>query len=704
MTTPYPVHIIDWSHYQEKLALKPQVLKAAGCKALVHKATEGTSMQDSQYSRRRREAAEGALPFGAYHFATASSPADAQARYFLSFAKIQTGDVRPMLDLEDGAFSTWTVKRLSDWVATWTSIVEKEVGVKPFIYTHFNLDARFKDYPLWTSRYSNSNAAPAIPSPWKSYTVHQFSNGVYGVPNSFQGFHSDLNTLADPASFTKHIIGATHTTPQEHTMHTFTEKTTYQGKTVNWGTRYIMEALNKMVRTKYFGSENEDVTMVQGSYNRGGVAASAGTHDGGGAFDLTPFNADRRVHALRLLGVFASRRLPSEGPWNEHVHCIVDGDGSASAGAKAQLVDYHAGRNGLANHAADKGYRMHVFPLFVFPETSQGKPGPMWAVKDTKSYEQPTFASKVRNEHKKGTEFTVVAVVRVPGKPGDYWAVTAAGRCLPMGVLSRKKVDGTTTPPVTPPVHTPKKVTRKVAHISLQFSDSAASHTHDIEAVFSRGYDIITGTEAGVGANNTSAELARFSREKGYYFTPVKGDTWVAVSKSIVKPGSWKHGAIFALPRSSQTTPAPKGRWGDKFVNWGQWFDTELDSTVSQCSLHYLTNGSAGPKLKESSDAAYSTKVKEWSETVAADGYALANGDFNRNDEKYDVYRGIAPFITAADELRAWQNTGHGPIDAVGRRKTDKGVRFKSWHVVDDTELSLFTDHFLTEAVVEFTV
>lgn len=708
-TTPYKVHLLDWSHYQKALTFKPKELEAAGCKGLVHKATEGSTWKDDTYTKRRTEAASAKFPFGAYHFATPSSSVDAQAKHFLAVAKPKAGDIVPMLDFEHGDFSKWTTAKRTDWVLAWLKVVEKAVGAKPFIYTQYDLDSRVAGYPLWTARYSNLNQPPRIPTPWKAYTVHQFSNGQYGVPSSFLGYKTDLNTLADPASFSKYIIGATNTTPpKEPTVNTWSQKTTYQGKTVNLGLKYILAAANQMVRHPYFGKETSDITLVQGCFHKG-VSASAGTHDGSDALDTTAYNWKQREKVFRLLGVAYWHRPALPGEWNEHCHGITDGVApdpklvkGPSPSAGRQVDAYHARKNGLANGGPDLGYKMLVFPLFVFPEKPEGKPGAMWAKKDLKSYEQPTTKAKVRNTHVKGTKFTVVAVVRV-GKA--LWAVTRAGRCVPMASLSRTEVkkDSTTptTPPTTPP--TKKTVKRKVAHASLQFSDTAAQHTQDVETLFSRGYHIITGTEAGPGANNTSAELRRLAKEKGYRLR-IKGDTWVAVDQDIIKPGSWKSGGLFALNRSSKTTPKPPGRWGDKYVTWGQYFDKDLGDLLSVGSVHYLTNGGAGPKYKTESDKAYAQKEKEWSETTAKDGYALINGDFNRNDAKFDVFMGIAPFVTAADELKKHPNTGHGPIDAIARRKTDKGVKFTAWRVFTDQQVFLNSDHFLTEAVVEFTV
>lgn len=199
---PYPVHLTDWSHYQEDLPLHNAAAKKAGLLGRYFKATEGSSWKDSAYAGFVAQCRKDKMACGAYHFARPGNPV-AQAEHFLKTAKIKPGDLTPMLDFEDAVFGTWTLTERTGWILSWMKVVEKAVGTRPFIYTQFDLGTAVKAYPLWTARYSNSNAAPRIPSPWASYTVHQFSNGEYGVPSSFLGQKTDLNTVADPKNFLK---------------------------------------------------------------------------------------------------------------------------------------------------------------------------------------------------------------------------------------------------------------------------------------------------------------------------------------------------------------------------------------------------------------------------------------------------------------------------------------------------------------------
>lgn len=127
-------------------------------------------------------------------------------------------------------------------------------------------------------------------------------------------------------------------------------RTTYTGKTVNERTRRMLAAADAKVAFS--------LVLSQGSYNPGGEAASAGTHDGGGVVDvsvgkLTTTQRWKAVHALRAVGFAAWLRTPSQGDWPYHIHAVAIGDTDMSTVARDQVADYYAGRNGLASHALD---------------------------------------------------------------------------------------------------------------------------------------------------------------------------------------------------------------------------------------------------------------------------------------------------------------------------------------------------------------
>lgn len=136
--------------------------------------------------------------------------------------------------------------------------------------------------------------------------------------------------------------------------------TTHDGKTVDVLTDAALQAAEKKL--------GYTLTIVQGSYNAGGVGASAGTHDGGGAVDLTPVDWERKVHVMRAVGFAAWHRLAIPGVWEEHIHCILISDLKASPAARAQVQDYRNHLDGLAGHGPDNTWHPNPIPWFRLPK------------------------------------------------------------------------------------------------------------------------------------------------------------------------------------------------------------------------------------------------------------------------------------------------------------------------------------------------
>lgn len=128
--------------------------------------------------------------------------------------------------------------------------------------------------------------------------------------------------------------------------------TTYDGKRVDRLTRAALEDTAAAL--------GYDLTLTQGSYNAGGVSASAGTHDGGGVVDLAAWHADEKVAALRAHGFAAWHRHAIPGLWPEHVHAVLIGNRKLAPAAARQVTAYLNGRNGLADNGPDDGPRQYV--------------------------------------------------------------------------------------------------------------------------------------------------------------------------------------------------------------------------------------------------------------------------------------------------------------------------------------------------------
>lgn len=121
-----------------------------------------------------------------------------------------------------------------------------------------------------------------------------------------------------------------------------------------------------------------DFRVTQGSYT-GNVSQSGGTHDGGGAVDISVLNPelstserDELVLALRELGCAAWLRSPAQGDWPYHIHAIDSGATDASGQAKGQVTDYNNGRNGLASNGPDDGPEGSPRPLVPYNYAEDG--------------------------------------------------------------------------------------------------------------------------------------------------------------------------------------------------------------------------------------------------------------------------------------------------------------------------------------------
>lgn len=146
-------------------------------------------------------------------------------------------------------------------------------------------------------------------------------------------------------------------------------------------------------KTKAFLLEMEErlgyeLTVVQGSYNPGGVSQSGGTHDGGGVVDLAAYDYRNKVRVAANLGAFAYYREYRPGLWGAHIHLGIRNHGRLSSEAQAQQRDWDSNppRNALADHAVWNGY--HPGKKIEFEYPVKKKPEPV----------KPTAVTKARDE------------------------------------------------------------------------------------------------------------------------------------------------------------------------------------------------------------------------------------------------------------------------------------------------------------------
>lgn len=127
---------------------------------------------------------------------------------------------------------------------------------------------------------------------------------------------------------------------------------------------------------------------TQGSYSKT-VGASAGTHDGGGAIDLSLAGLNRTqilavVKAMRQVGFAAWYRRKADGPWSPHIHGVAIGCSDLAPVARRQVIAYKQGKNGLKNNAADPQAFLGVKPTTW--EAYRGVKVPTWPLPSTHAF------------------------------------------------------------------------------------------------------------------------------------------------------------------------------------------------------------------------------------------------------------------------------------------------------------------------------
>jgi hypothetical protein len=131
-------------------------------------------------------------------------------------------------------------------------------------------------------------------------------------------------------------------------------KVSWRGHKFDEQTRDMLREVDKLV------GPDIAIRPTQGSYSTS-VGASAGTHAGGGAVDLsvggaglTAFQVQLVVFLMRRVGFACWHRAPSEGNWASHIHAINKTAPDLSPAAKSQVAAFKKGLSGLASGKADK--------------------------------------------------------------------------------------------------------------------------------------------------------------------------------------------------------------------------------------------------------------------------------------------------------------------------------------------------------------
>src|SRR5215471_3207072 len=202
----YSIHGIDVSKYQQLIAwdqVKAMQVKKVKLGFAFIKATEGIGNVDPQFKRNWKRSKDAGMIRGAYHFFLATKDGRMQAENFMSAVNLKTGDLPPVLDIEQTYGVTKEV--LKSEVREWLDIVETNYNVRPIIYTNIdfykqNLGEEFDGYPLWVAHYYQPRQ-PRIKRDWV-FWQHNDGGRVNGVLSPV-----DFNVYAgDSVSFQQLLI------------------------------------------------------------------------------------------------------------------------------------------------------------------------------------------------------------------------------------------------------------------------------------------------------------------------------------------------------------------------------------------------------------------------------------------------------------------------------------------------------------------
>jgi len=199
--------IIDLSHHNGPRAISGlETAYKSGIRAVIHKATEGTTFVDKQFRAVRDEARRLGMLFGSYHFGTASDSIE-QAKHYLDIVGPSDGELL-ILDLEANSpnpSSSMFVVGASFFVGA----IRKSTGRTTDsigLYSRSNYLSRFPSNQnllncwLWLARY-NATKEPVVPTGWSSWDLWQFTDksDIPGIGlcdrSRFRGSYDDLVTF-----------------------------------------------------------------------------------------------------------------------------------------------------------------------------------------------------------------------------------------------------------------------------------------------------------------------------------------------------------------------------------------------------------------------------------------------------------------------------------------------------------------------------
>lgn len=283
---------------------------------------------------------------------------------------------------------------------------------------------------------------------------------------------------------------------------------------------------------------------------------------------------------------------------------------------------------------------------------------------------------------------TIEQIEKAMGVKYVGWSRTITGHAIP-GLEKPKaptKKPTPTPPKPTPPIAKPAKdeLMVRVAHVSMQFSDSVRQKKADAEAIFKELTENhiwwVTGTEA--LETSTRQALKASATKYGWWIYFGSGtDTWAAVNLKVARKGSINGftGPVVVPGRKGKNPAKKTVRVG--FVN----------DDLGKFEIYPVHNLlSDTPEAQKKHMQAIGKDAEKW---AAGPALGFMGADGNVQDKDHDATFGNG-FITCWDELKKYPSTGHGTIDYICRWTDDKRVRLFNAVSRGDKSFPLHVDHF----------
>ena len=179
-------------------------VKTAGVTYVFIRATEGITIQDSEFKSNFASAQTAGLTVGAYHFYETNDDPIAQLDNFISVVTLKAGDLPPVIDIE--RIHNNDESNLIENIQKFLSGLESHYGVKPIIYSNHDFAneylTEFGNYPLWLAEYEVSE--PKLPNGWANWVFWQWSES--SIINGVNGNVDVDRYNGDEASFQRLLI------------------------------------------------------------------------------------------------------------------------------------------------------------------------------------------------------------------------------------------------------------------------------------------------------------------------------------------------------------------------------------------------------------------------------------------------------------------------------------------------------------------